>query len=283
MSKYTTELRHLIDAGYDLGMQEYEIFDETYRSKLNDRIKKFFYFREIGFQAPGKFVFKLNQKLDLIMPKYNKIFESELLKADPLLSFQSEMVTNESRTKESEINESDSENRDETKEQIGELTNTSKSESVNNSNTLDKGKENANQIDNVENHNKTVGSKTPNEDIQGYDIDSFTFADEIGVGADTSLKSQSTNTENENNQESNSFGEVTNQSDGNTSNNESLNSSVDRDKQLNENSSETYVNTVTRKGLEVNIIDLVDKYNEVFKTVDQMIIDDLRDLFMLVY
>ena len=65
MSQYTTELRHLVDAGYDLGMQEYEIFDESYRSKLNNRIIKFFYFREIGFQAPGKFVFKLNQKLDL--------------------------------------------------------------------------------------------------------------------------------------------------------------------------------------------------------------------------
>lgn len=57
----------------------YPIFDEEYRKTLEKRIIDFYYFREIGVDNWGEFVFKLNAKMNLIMPMYNKFYESARL------------------------------------------------------------------------------------------------------------------------------------------------------------------------------------------------------------
>lgn len=84
MSKYTTELRWVIENGYDLQLNEYPIFDENYRQKLNQKIINHYYFREIGFETVGLFRFYLKQTLNEIMPYYNQLYESALLEIDPL-------------------------------------------------------------------------------------------------------------------------------------------------------------------------------------------------------
>ena len=55
MSKYTTELRRLIESGYDLGLKTYPIFEESYRTILNGKILSHYKFREIGFETAGLF------------------------------------------------------------------------------------------------------------------------------------------------------------------------------------------------------------------------------------
>ena len=84
MSKYTTELRWVIENGYDLQLNEYPIFDENYRQKLNQKIINHYYFREIGFETVGLFRFYLKQTMNEIMPYYNQLYESTLLEIDPL-------------------------------------------------------------------------------------------------------------------------------------------------------------------------------------------------------
>lgn len=84
MSKFTIELGTLIETGYDIGMTAYPIFSEAYRAALNAKIKEHFYFREIGFETPGKFKRYLNARLNEIMPLYNKLYNSELLTFNPL-------------------------------------------------------------------------------------------------------------------------------------------------------------------------------------------------------
>lgn len=84
MSKYTTELRWIVENGYDLQLNEYPIFDENYRQKLNQKIIKHYYFREIGFETVGLFRFYLKQTMNEIMPYYNQLYESALLEIDPL-------------------------------------------------------------------------------------------------------------------------------------------------------------------------------------------------------
>lgn len=84
MSKYTTELRWIIENGYDLQLNEYPIFDENYRQKLNQKIINHYYFREIGFETVGLFIFYLKQTMNEIMPYYNQLYESALLEIDPL-------------------------------------------------------------------------------------------------------------------------------------------------------------------------------------------------------
>lgn len=104
MSKYTTEVRFICESvtGYNesQGYGEIEdiitnaiphifdnywsIFDEEYREVLERKILRHFYFREIGFETSALWKFKLNSTLDEIMPKYNKLYELEALKFNPL-------------------------------------------------------------------------------------------------------------------------------------------------------------------------------------------------------
>lgn len=103
MSKYTMQLKEVCEI--EAGLEEskgwndvdeivensrrkifgnYPIFDEQYRPILERKILKHFYMREIGFETVGLFKMKLNNKMNEIMPYYNKLYESELFEYDPL-------------------------------------------------------------------------------------------------------------------------------------------------------------------------------------------------------
>lgn len=103
MSKYTTEIRFLINTclgkespitvseiredcrkAAPLILGDYPLFNEEYRDPLGEKILYHFYTREIGFETAFLFEQKINEKLNLIMPYYNKLYESELLKFNPL-------------------------------------------------------------------------------------------------------------------------------------------------------------------------------------------------------
>ena len=103
MSKYTTQLRwpveqRLSDLGLSnsesnwpqvyefIGLSDYPIFDEGHRQVLNDKIIRAYYFREIGFETFGQFVFMLRRTMFEIMPYYNQLYESEGIVTDPLLT-----------------------------------------------------------------------------------------------------------------------------------------------------------------------------------------------------
>lgn len=62
----------------------YPIFDENYRSELNHKILRHFYTREIGYETYGLWKLKLEDKLNLVMPYYNKLYESALIDFNPL-------------------------------------------------------------------------------------------------------------------------------------------------------------------------------------------------------
>lgn len=64
---------------------EYPIYDEAYRSVLNKKILNHFYMRDIGQESIGLWQHYLETTLNEIMPYYNQLFESELLKFNPLL------------------------------------------------------------------------------------------------------------------------------------------------------------------------------------------------------
>lgn len=72
MAKYTTQLRTLVESGYQIFDFDYPIFDEAYRPILEQKIIDFYYFREIGLETPGQFKQFLKVKLNLKMPYYNK-------------------------------------------------------------------------------------------------------------------------------------------------------------------------------------------------------------------
>lgn len=79
MAKYTTQIRTLLDNGYDLFDFTYPIFDENYRSVLEQNIINHYMFREIGFETVAMFKHYLKSRMQLIMPLYNRYYETEFL------------------------------------------------------------------------------------------------------------------------------------------------------------------------------------------------------------
>lgn len=93
MSKYTTQLRWIVeqigqgldvpegqeyaDAVYKyIGLSKYPIFDETYRSRLNDKIIDHYFFREIGQETAAQFAQMMKRTMQEIMPKYNRLYNA---------------------------------------------------------------------------------------------------------------------------------------------------------------------------------------------------------------
>ena len=103
MSIYTTEVRYICEkaagleesVGFsnvnnilksvwsDVIPQEWEIFDEDYRSVLCQKILKHYYTREIGFETVGLWKLKMETKLNEIMPYYNELYRTKLMQYDP--------------------------------------------------------------------------------------------------------------------------------------------------------------------------------------------------------
>lgn len=79
MARYTVELHSLEEAGYDLGLSNYPIFDEDYRPILNNKIIEHYAFREIGLETPALFARFMARKMDEIMVYYNQLYKSELI------------------------------------------------------------------------------------------------------------------------------------------------------------------------------------------------------------
>ena len=103
MSKYTTEVRFICEteAGYteskgfnsidsilDIAAPkifnfDFPIFDENYRLPLEKKILRH-YTREISEETVGLWKLRLQDRLCMIMPYYNKLYQSELLQFNPL-------------------------------------------------------------------------------------------------------------------------------------------------------------------------------------------------------
>lgn len=104
MSKYTTEVRFICEkyAGKDISVDyssidsviaaarphifdfNYPIFREEYKPRLESKILKHFYTREICAETVGLWKLFLNRKLNEIMPYYNQRYASELITFNPL-------------------------------------------------------------------------------------------------------------------------------------------------------------------------------------------------------
>lgn len=96
-SDFTIKLGGLVSLGYDtdekLGLDKYPIFDENYRSPLNHKIVAHYALREIGMETPEQFFFVLRRTMNEIMPYYNKLYESDRMKFDPLSTMSIQSVT----------------------------------------------------------------------------------------------------------------------------------------------------------------------------------------------
>ena len=77
MAHYTITIKSLIDNGFNFGLQNYPIFNESYRETLNNNILNYYFESEIGFETAELFKIYLNNTMALIMPKYNEMYKAQ--------------------------------------------------------------------------------------------------------------------------------------------------------------------------------------------------------------
>lgn len=103
MSNYTTQVRWICEtaartdhfqyasiddiitaAAPEIFNFSFPIFDEAYRLPLERKILRHFYTREICEETVALWKLRLNDKLNMIMPYYNQLYETTLIKFNPL-------------------------------------------------------------------------------------------------------------------------------------------------------------------------------------------------------
>lgn len=103
MSKYTMMIKDIVN-DYSKGIEStkiddkldearkyifdfnYPIIDESTKKRIEIAILKHYYFREIAFETVGIFKIKLNDRLNLIMSRYNALYEKQDLTLSPYIN-----------------------------------------------------------------------------------------------------------------------------------------------------------------------------------------------------
>ena len=103
MSKYTMTIKDIvddysilseskkIDDKLDYARQyifdfDYPIIDESTKKRIEIAILKHYYLREIAFETIGIFKIKLNDRLNLIMSRYNALYQKQDLSLSPYVN-----------------------------------------------------------------------------------------------------------------------------------------------------------------------------------------------------
>lgn len=315
MSRYTTEVRFICETaagleasqGYksvesilDGSVQEvfdfdFPIFDEAYRIPLEKKILRHYYTREIGLETVGLWKLKLNTRLNEIMPYYNKLYESELLKFNPFYDVDLSKIRQGNRNEDEVGN--DIRNRDE-KHSVGgtEITAETGSQNVSTNDKEkgvisgdEKGKERREHVNNANKKDWDLFSDTPQGALT--DVEDGTYlssarkvtnnSNDVGTEDVKSGRTQNQVVNRENN------GSTT----GSTSKN--ITRTEDRDNSVKGNeigsydkkvkSMEDYVERVTGKNGTDSYSKRLMEFRQTFLNIDMLIINDLRDLFFYLW
>lgn len=315
MSKYTTEVRFLCESltGHDesegyssideiiedalpiIFSFDFPIFDEEYREVLETKILRHYYTREIGCETYGLWKLRLQTKLNEIMPYYNKLYESELLKYDPLRDV--DMMTQHTGQKTGErtdistgeeSNERDSNNSvSETRVNDDSRTNTfSGTRSSENTDTTTNASSTQGGSTNT---NQDYYSDTPQGAITN--VENGTYLTNYRKVADAGTNSSATdssgvahgtqNIEDSNTESSVGNNTTVNQRDESATGNDSKKSSSTI--VGNSRNTEDYVMHVFGKSAGANYAKMIKDFRDNLLNIDMDIIHDLADLFMLIW
>lgn len=299
MSKYTSEVRFICESltgheessGYD-GIDEiieqaiplifsfdFPIFDENYREVLCTKILRHYYTREIGLETYGLWKLKLQTKLNEIMPYYNKLYESELLKFNPLYDVNMTTVNSGSKTGES-TNIGNNENK-RTSNRQDKLSAVQTDEDSRTNTLTGSNSEESDSLTAGNNVNRDMYSDTPQGALTGVESGNYltnarkvtgeTNASEVGkrTGTSNSTESSSGRNSSVNTKEESGSGSETNTG---------FTQTVDKSK-----NTEDYVMQVMGKTGGVSYAKLLKEFRDTFLNIDMEIIKDLGELFMLLW
>ena len=288
MSVYTTELRFICEEAAGLDHSEgyqrvndildkardkvfdfdYPIFDENYRNVLENKILKHYYTREIGLETVGLWKLKLDTKMNEIMPYYNQLYKSELIKFNPM--YDVDLTTDYSK----EHNGTDDTNRQFSEDTDYDETSNYTENKVGNTAGTENGK--TTTEDAKKNDHWDMYSDTPQGGIDGvrdekYLTNARHVTDDTKGSKTTSETENITNTDNTTDTTGNANKDGNINKNGNSVVNEVIKNTED------------YLHHVVGKTGGVSYSKMLKEFRQTFLNIDMKIIDDLGELFMNVY
>jgi hypothetical protein len=251
MATFTIELCDVLELETDIGLNEYPLFDESYRPALNKKIVDHFYNREIGMETVSMFRHQLRRRMNEIMPLYNQHYEASRIKIDPLKTIDIRNVGNMEAT-------SNATGHAETATTGHEQTDTTghgQTDTTGNSATTSAS----------DAKSRAVASDHPQENLSG-----------TGDYATSSNDAISNTTANGTSDDTTS---ATRDDTGSAVRNDTGTATQDDTNTATQNAS----NTGSTTGFTGNQAAVIFQLRQTFVNVDMMVIGDLEDLFMLVW
>lgn len=175
MAQYTMTIQQIIKGGIDIFDFDYPMYKEEYKPIFEELFIDYFMVEEIAHETIGLFKHRLRTKLNLIMPYYNKIYDSQELEQRILDNYD---VTEEIKR----IVNGDS---------IRELTGSNTSSSTNKNLYKDapKTKIDINRFDTVTNLSKNEGSvsstNSTKENNKANNVENYTRTMKGNIGVQT--------------------------------------------------------------------------------------------------
>lgn len=325
MSKFTTEVRYICETYANdptLSIEEtiskakgsifndtWTTYEEDHKSDLEQKILRFYYTREIGYETVSLWKFKLNTKLSVIMPKYNVLYSALAKVKENLLSnvdVTEERTTNDKNTSETTTTGKTTTSNENTTKNDGTLndtnTTTVNGTNTNNGNTTDTSESNSSSTG----ENKQSGSGTNSSDawqkyadtpqggLTGLENDTYmtNASHNLGQGSNTtestsnatSSGTDKTSSTGTNSNTSTTDSTTTSNGGTETHNTGSGTSSGTSDTNTTANGNGTHEGTSTMHLIgKNNGTSYIDEYNKLvseYNDIDMQIIQELDSLFM---
>lgn len=86
---------------------EYPVIDDTTKARIEKAILKHYYYREIAFETVGMFKIKLNDRLNLIMSRYNALYKKQDLNVSPYVNSYLKETGTSNNSNDSTVNNED--------------------------------------------------------------------------------------------------------------------------------------------------------------------------------
>lgn len=304
MSKYTTEVRYICEQ--KAGLQEsvgfnninsvldkswdkifttnWEIFDESYRKILCEKILRSYYTREICAETVGLWQLWLDSTLCEIMPMYNQLYKTTIYEFNPLYNtdmtttFTKTVTGNDSKTttgNNSKWNDVSTSSKN-TKTDDYTVKDSSKTDSTSKGNTNSESSNN----DTFDETNKF--NDTPQGGVNG--IESGNYLTDIRMISRTGTTTNSS----DENSTSSLNGTYTNENlnkgttvnEGTTRSNTTETGTTNASETGTSETTETWTEKVMGKNNSENYGQLLVEFRKSIINIDKMIIDELKPLFM---
>lgn len=108
MNKYTLTLQQIINSNINIFDFEYNLFNNNYKPVFEQLFINYFFMEEIAHETVGLFKHRLKNKLDLILPYYNKLYMSQELEQRILDNYDvTETITREVNGDSESVNKGD--------------------------------------------------------------------------------------------------------------------------------------------------------------------------------